>query len=76
MSINNPRNNPNFALNQITLRAGSSLLIYLLIFCKVTPCITNALEGARGEAVSRNKRGRKRLVLIPYCHVSVCNRAG
>ena len=76
MSINNPRNNPNFALNQITLRAGSSFLIHLLIFCKVTPCITNALAGARGEAVSRNKRGRKRLVLIPYCHVVVCNRAG
>ena len=66
MSINNPRNNPNFALNQITLRGGSSLLIYLLIFCKVTACITHALERASGEAVRRNKRGRKRLVLIPY----------
>ena len=76
MSINNPRNNPNFALNQISLRAGSSLLIYLLIFCKVTPCITHALERASGEAVRRNKRGRKRLVLIPYCNVVVCNRAG
>ena len=76
MSINNPRNNPNFALNQITLRAGSSLLIYLLIFRKVTPCIINALERASGEVVSRNKRGRKRLVLFPYCNIVVCNRAG
>ena len=75
MSINNPRNNPDFALNQITPRAGSSLLIYLLIFCKVTTCITHALERASGEAVSRNKGGRNRLVLIPYCNVVVCNRA-
>ena len=76
MSISNPRNNPNFAVNQITLRAGSSLLIYLLIFCKVIPCITHALERASGEAVSRDKRGHKRLVLFPYCNVVVCNRAG
>ena len=75
MSINNPRNNPKFALNQIILRAVSSLLIYLLIFCKVTPCIAHALERASGEAVSRDIRGRKRLVVIPYCNV-VCSRAG
>ena len=61
MSINNPRTNPNFALNQITLRVVSYLLLL--------PIRNSCTLVASGEDVSRDKRGRRRL--LPYFVMSL-----